>query len=45
MARKKKSPIEERSRKGVTDGRYNKPLDARAQKKSIDKTLRKLREL
>ena len=45
MARKKKSPIEEASRKGLTDGRYVKPLDVRAQKRKMDKDLKKLREL
>jgi hypothetical protein len=45
MARKKKSPIEEASRKGLSDGRYTEPLDARAQERKMKKDLKRLREL
>lgn len=45
MARKKRSPIEELSRKRLTDGRYKNPLDSRAQERKLKKDLKKLREL
>lgn len=45
MARKKRSPIEELSRKGLTDQRYRNPLDRRAQQRKYKKDLRKLGEL
>lgn len=46
MGTPKRSKIAGKSIKsGGGDLRYKKPLDARAQKKSMDKTSRKLREL
>ena len=45
MARKKRSPIEELSRKGLTDQRYRNPLDRRAQQRKYKKDLRKWGEL
>jgi len=43
MARKKLPPAGETGRR-ESDGRFNNPLDARIQKKRLDKALRKLRE-
>lgn len=45
MARKKKSPIEEESRRKISDGRFNKPLDLRAQKLKYKKDLKRLRDI
>ena len=45
MARKKRSPIEELSRKELTDGRCVNPWDPRAQERKFKKDLRKLRDL
>lgn len=44
MARKKGTRIGEKSREGLTDQRFINPQDARIQKKSLDKTLSKLRK-
>jgi hypothetical protein len=43
MARKKGTRIGEESRRKI-DKRYNNPLDARIQKKSLDNALSKLRK-
>lgn len=43
MARKKKSPAEEISRKD-SDGRFIDPKDVRIQEKSLDKAMEKLRK-
>ena len=45
MAAPKRSPIANSSLDKLTDKRYKKPLDARAQKRSMDKAARRLREL
>ena len=42
MARKKRSPIEELSRKGLTDQRYIDPQDARIQERKLKEALDKL---
>lgn len=43
MARSKGTRIGEESRKVLSDGRYNNPLDARIQEKTLQKALGKLR--
>lgn len=46
MGNPKRSPIAKTSiKRAGGDLRYNKPLDARAQKRNADKVSRKLREL
>lgn len=45
MGTPKRSPLEKKSLGKLTDKRYKKPLDARAQKRSMDKASRRLREL
>ena len=44
MARKKGTPIGEKSREGLTDQRFTNPQDARIQKKNLDRALGKLRK-
>jgi hypothetical protein len=45
MARKKSIPMVEESRKELSDGRYNKPLDVRIQERRINASLKTLRAL
>lgn len=44
MSAPKRSPLAKASLGKLTDKRYKKPLGARAQKRSMDKTSKRLRE-
>lgn len=44
MPAPKRSPLEKHSLGKLADKHYKKPLDARAQKKSMDKASKKFRE-